>query len=131
MDYVRQVKKAYPQLWVEAVNFGPSEDGKSIFAAFEGLATDTTPLFKGVDLFRFNDDVSRIVEVEGVLDIGCPVGDEVHRRALSASLAMAPFTLTTPTTVPTHTPVYRSNWQGAKGHEQRKKENEGKKPSPV
>lgn len=70
LDYVRQVKKAYPQLWVEAVNFGPSEDGKSIFAAFEGLATDTTPLFKGVDLFRFNDDVSRIVEVEGVLDMG-------------------------------------------------------------
>lgn len=74
LDYVRQVKKAYPQLWVEAVNFGPSEDGKSIFAAFEGLATDTTPLFKGVDLFRFNDDVSRIVEVEGVLDMGTVCG---------------------------------------------------------
>lgn len=70
MGYVREVKRAYPKLWVEAVDFGPSEDGRSIFAAFEGLATDATPLFKGVDHFRFNDDVSRIVEVEGKGRIG-------------------------------------------------------------
>lgn len=59
------------------------------------------------------------------------VGEQVDWKALNASNAMAPFTPTTPTTSPTHPPVYRSNWQGAKGHEQRKKENEGKKPSPV
>ncbi|KAL6766707.1 hypothetical protein ACKKBG_A37040 [Auxenochlorella protothecoides x Auxenochlorella symbiontica] len=81
LEYVHQVKKSYPDLWVEATEFGPAEGGQAIFAAFEGLATEKTPLFKGIDLFRFNDDITRITEVE----------------------------------------VYRSNWQGAKGHQERKK----------
>lgn len=76
LAYVKDVKSTYPELWVEATEFGPTDDMSNIFAAFEGVATSNTPLFKGVDLFTFNEDHTKITGVEGELGQG-----EGDRRA--------------------------------------------------
>lgn len=79
-EYVAQLKRDYPNLWVKATQFGVANP-TSMFVAFEGKADDRLPLFKGVDLFCFNQHATKIKEIQ----------------------------------------VYRSNWMGAKGHEERKK----------
>lgn len=80
-EYVQQLKKDFPSLYVKATNFGVADD-HTLFCSFEGRATDKTPTFTGVDMFCFNDGATRIKEVQ----------------------------------------VYRSNWLGAIGHEDRKKQ---------
>ena len=75
-----QVKLLYPDFYVHATEVAPSPDGNTLFVTYEGQASSKTPPFRGVDVFRFTPDGSKIAEVD----------------------------------------VYRSNWQGAKGHAQRK-----------
>jgi hypothetical protein len=53
-----------PFLQVRPTQFGVM-DATTLFVAFEGRATSHTPLFKGIDLFRFNDSATKITEVEG------------------------------------------------------------------
>eukprot|EP00887_Chlorella_sp_A99_P000231 scaffold13.g231.t1 len=47
MEYVAQLKRDYPNLWVKATQFGVANP-TSMFVAFEGKADDRLPLFKGV-----------------------------------------------------------------------------------
>ena len=53
-------------LQVRPTQFGVV-DNRTLFVAFEGRATGHTPLFKGVDLFYFNDSATKITEIEGGL----------------------------------------------------------------
>ncbi|KAI3430630.1 hypothetical protein D9Q98_005223 [Chlorella vulgaris] len=85
-QYVQELKQAYPSIWVRPTQFG-IVDSHTLFVAFEGRAAEDTPLFKGVDLFHFNDHATKIKEVQ----------------------------------------VYRSNWLGAEGHEERKKKKQHQK----
>ncbi|GAB4819955.1 hypothetical protein N2152v2_007001 [Parachlorella kessleri] len=82
VTYLNEVHKVYPSFWARAEQVGVADDC-TVFCSFEGQATSRTPMFTGVDRFKFNKDLTKIVEVE----------------------------------------IYRSNWQGAKGHEERKKQN--------
>ena len=81
---MKQIKTAYPGLQVTATDVTVAEDGRSLFVAFEGQASASSPFFRGVDVFRFDERGSKVVEVD----------------------------------------VYRSNWQGAAGHAQRKAQRE-------
>ncbi len=85
IEYMRQVKQAYPSFLVRATEISAS-DGNSMFVAFEGHAAEGMPLFRGVDRFYFTESEGE-KKIKGV-------------------------------------DVYRSNWQGAKGHAQRKLEME-------
>lgn len=76
---MKGVRACYPRFFVRAAEMAPSDDW-TIFVSFEGQAAERTPMFHGVDVFRFTPDGSKIKQVD----------------------------------------VYRSNWQGAKGHAQRK-----------
>lgn len=78
--YLIDLHKKWPEYFVRPMNWG-FVDNKSMFASFEGRVSSNTPKFYGVDLFIFNDDATKIKEVQ----------------------------------------VYRSNWLGAQGHEERKK----------
>ncbi|KAL4451238.1 hypothetical protein ABPG77_009310 [Micractinium sp. CCAP 211/92] len=78
--FVRDLKQAYPDIFVRPTSFGVIDD-HTMFVAFEGRATSHTPPFKGVDLFCFNHEATKIREIQ----------------------------------------VYRSNWLGAEGHEDRKR----------
>jgi hypothetical protein len=87
VEYMRQVKEAYPSFLVRATEIAASPDGNSMFVSFEGHAAEGMPLFRGIDKIYFTDNGNgekKIKEVD----------------------------------------VYRSNWQGAKGHSQRKMEME-------
>ncbi len=39
-------------------------DDCTVFCSFEGQATERTPMFTGVDRFRFNKELTKIKEVE-------------------------------------------------------------------
>lgn len=79
-SYLSDLHRTYPDYFVKPTLFGVA-DNSSMFVSFEGQVSSKTAKFYGVDLFVFNDDSSRIQEVQ----------------------------------------VYRSNWLGAQGHEERKK----------
>lgn len=78
--YLAELHQTYPDYYVRSTNFG-FVDNRMMFASFEGQVSAKTPKFYGVDLFIFNEDATKITEVQ----------------------------------------VYRSNWLGAQGHEERKK----------
>lgn len=126
-------------------------DSHTLFVAFEGRATDRTPMFKvrryrtstaavhpdatckgqsaqraptsfapaappdmvlqGVDLFYFNDDATKIREIEGEGRLpSASKGEQLARqKLLFGPRRSCPA-------------VYRSNWLGAEGHEDRKRQ---------
>jgi hypothetical protein len=97
VEYMRQIKDAYPSFSVHATEFAMSPDGYSMFVAFEGHVAEGMPLFRGIDRIYFTS------EEEEEEEDGESGGVERKIKEID---------------------VYRSNWQGAKGHAQRKLEME-------
>lgn len=62
-QFVRSLKKTYPDLYVKPIQFGVGDD-RTLFVAFEGRATKHTPIFTGLDRFILNPTASKIQEVQ-------------------------------------------------------------------
>ncbi|KAI7839943.1 hypothetical protein COHA_006337 [Chlorella ohadii] len=61
--YLSELHRTYPEYWVKPIHFGFA-DNKSMFVSFEGQVNAKTPKFSGVDFFVFNNDATKIQEVQ-------------------------------------------------------------------
>jgi hypothetical protein len=84
--YLAELHKSYPDYWVKPIHFGFA-DNKSMFVSFEGRVNAKQPKFSGVDFFVFNNDATKIQEVQVFRSSWLGAGGHEERKKLAEATA--------------------------------------------